>query len=250
MPLLKRATVGSTLTAQGTVLVHWARKIIDDTAQMLDVASGLHTDHTAEMTVGASMTVAEHLLPRWLGVFRARFPEVTVHLRVLNSSTVFVSLANDACDVGFVESPTVPSTLCDTVVARDRLVLVVPPDHPWTRRRRKVTAEELAATPLLVREPGSGTRITLDEALAGYARADPILELGSSAAIRTSVAAGVGPAVLSTLAIADEARSGAVRPVEVDGLDLTRRLRAVWRPPRELRGPAAELVRIARKSTP
>lgn len=247
VPLLKRSTGGSTLTPQGTVLVHWARRITDDAARLLDVASGLHTDHTAELTVGASMTVAEHLLPRWLGEFRGRFPEVTVHLRVQNSSTVFVSLANDACDLGFVESPTVPSRLCSTVVARDRLVLVVPPNHPWTRRRRTVTAEELAATPLLVREPGSGTRTTLDDALADHPRADPLLELGSSAAIRTSVAAGVGPAVLSTLAIAEDARSGALRTVDVDGLDLTRSLRAVWRPPRELRGPAADLVRIAKK---
>jgi DNA-binding transcriptional LysR family regulator len=249
VPLIKRATAGSTLTPQGTVLVHWARQIVDGATELLDVAEGLKSDHTAELTVGASMTVAEHLLPRWLGTFRAEFPEVTVHLRVQNSSTVFVSLANDACDVGFVESPSVPSKLCGTVVARDRLVLVVPPDHRWARRRRKVSAEELAATPLLVREPGSGTRTTLDDALSAFPRAEPILELGSSAAIRTSVAAGVGPAVLSSLAIADDARSGAVRPVEVDGLDLSRALRAVWRPPRELRGPAAELVRIARGSS-
>ncbi|MCF8569290.1 LysR family transcriptional regulator [Gordonia sp. HY002] len=246
VPLLKRATAGSKLTPHGTVLVHWARRTVDDATRLLDVASGLHVDHTAELTVGASMTVAEHLLPRWLGTFRSRFPEVTVHLRVQNSSTVFVSLANDACDLGFVESPTVPSKLCSTVVARDRLVLVVPPEHAWTRRRRQVTAEELAATGLLVREPGSGTRTTLDEALSEYRRAEPLLELGSSAAIRTSVAAGVGPAVLSTLAIADDARSGTVRTVDVAGLDLSRSLRAVWRPPRELTGPAADLVRIAK----
>ena len=86
------------------------------------------------------------------------------------------------------------------------------------------------------------------DALAAYPRADPLLELGSSAAIRTSVVSGVGPAVLSTLAIADDIRTGGLRTVEVDGLDLTRRLRAVWRPPRELRGPAADLVRITRKA--
>ncbi|WP_132992806.1 LysR family transcriptional regulator [Gordonia zhaorongruii] len=245
--LIRRTTAGSTLTPQGTVLVHWARRITGSASEMLDVAAGMATDHTAELTIGASMTVAEHLLPRWLGTFRSRFPEVTVHLRVQNSSTVCVAVQNDACDIGFVEFPAIPSALCSSVVARDRLVPVVPPAHPWARRRKPVHAAELAGTPLLVREPGSGTRITLDDALASYSRADPILELGSSAAIRTSVAAGVGPAVLSTLAIRDDAASGAVRVVDVEGLDLSRKLRAVWRPPRELRGPAAELIRIARK---
>ena len=57
VPLIKRATAGSTLTPQGTVLVHWARQIVDGATELLDVAEGLKSDHTAELTVGASMTV-------------------------------------------------------------------------------------------------------------------------------------------------------------------------------------------------
>ena len=102
----------------------------------------------------------------------------------------------------------------------------------------------LAATPLLTREPGSGTRRTLDVALQDFDRPPPLLELGSGAAIRTSVIGGVGPAVLSTLAIADDVDSGELRVVEVEGLNLERTLRAVWRPPRKLRGPAGELLKL------
>ncbi|AUH67273.1 MULTISPECIES: LysR family transcriptional regulator [Gordonia] len=246
--LLDRVTTGSRLTPDGTVLVHWARRTVDDARALLDVAAGLLSDTAAEVTVDASMTVAEHLMPLWLGTFRTDHPETTVHLRVRNSSAVFEAVASGACDVGFVESPSIPSGLHSAVVARDRLVLVVPPGHKWSRRRRPIDIAELAATPLLVREPGSGTRTTLEVALTGYDIAPPILELGSSAAIRTAVAGGVGPAVLSTLAVQESARSGELRVIDVDGLDLTRELRAVWRPPRTLQGPAAELVRIARRS--
>lgn len=94
---------------------------------------------------------------------------------------------------------------------------------------------------------GSGTRTTLDLALQEYTRAVPLLELGSTAAIRTSVLGGVDPAVLSTLAVADQVRSGDMRVIDVDGLDLDRSLRAVWRPPRQLAGAAGELVRLARR---
>lgn len=246
--LLERVTTGSRLTSDGTVLVHWARRIVESGQAMLDVAEGLRSDTAAEITVDASMTVAEHLMPLWLGTFRAEHAGTTVHLRMRNSTEVFETVASGACDVGFVESPSIPRGLHSAVVARDRLVVIVPPGHKWTRRRTPIDIAELAATPLLEREPGSGTRTTLEHALGGHDRAAPLLELGSSAAIRTAVSGGVGPAVLSTLAVAESARSGELHVVDVDGLDLRRELRAVWRPPSALQGPAAELVRIARRS--
>ncbi|ALG83420.1 LysR family transcriptional regulator [Gordonia phthalatica] len=246
--LLERVTTGSRLTPDGTVLVHWARRIVENGQSLLDVAAGLHSDTAAEISVDASMTVAEHLMPLWLGTFRAEHAGTTVHLRMRNSTEVFETVSAGTCDVGFVESPSVPRGLHSAVVARDRLVVIVSPDHKWARRRAPIDVTELAATPLLEREPGSGTRTTLEYALGDHQRAVPLLELGSSAAIRTAVAAGVGPAVLSTLAVAEGTRSGELRVVEVDGLDLSRELRAVWRPPSTLQGPAADLVRIARRS--
>lgn len=246
-PLLERRPTGSTLTPHGRVLVHWARRVLEDATRLLEVAEGLRSERAAELTVSASMTVAEHLLPRWLGRLRAEHPEVGLHLNVRNSVRVFEDVYEGACAVGFVESPTVPAGLHSTTVAADRLVVVVPERHPWTRRRRPLTVAELAATPLIVREQGSGTRTTLDVALQEYERAAPLLELGSSATVRTSVLSGMGPAVMSTLAVSDEVRAGTLRVVPVVGLDLSRRLRAVWRPPRQLSGPAGDLVTIARR---
>lgn len=247
MPLVHRHPSGATLTPQGTVVVHWARRVLAETTRLLDVAASLHADSAAELTVGASMTVAEHLMPRWLGSFRETHPEVTIHLQVYNSAQVFDRVTVGTCDVGFVETPTIPRGLHSVTVARDRLVVVVAPTHRWARRRRTLSIAELASTPLLVREPGSGARTTVDLALREYDRPAPLLELGSSAAIRTSVLGGVGPAVLSTLAVAEQVESGALRVIDVDGLDLDRALRAVWRPPRRLSGPGGELVRLARR---
>lgn len=211
------------------------------------MAESLSSERSAQLTVSASMTVAEHLMPLWLGDFRGEHVQVGLHLNVRNSAVVFDEVSAGACDVGFVETPTVPPGLHSATVARDRLVVVVPPGHPWARRRTPLSVRELAATPLVVREQGSGTRVTLDLALQEYERAAPLLESGSSAAVRTSVLAGVGPAVLSSLAVSDQVRSGELRVIAVDGLNLDRRLRAVWCPPRQLSGPAADLVTIARR---
>lgn len=246
-PLLLRSPRGSTLTPQGTVIAHWARRVLATTTELLDAAAAMRAEHAAELTVGASMTVAEYLVPEWLGELRRRHPDIQIHLQVHNSTSIFELVSEGGCDLGFVESPTVPAALHSATVARDRLVVVVHPDHPWSRRRRPLTVAELAAAPLVVREPGSGTRTTLDFALSDYPRPAPLLELGSSAAVRTTVLAGFGPAVLSTLAVEDQVRSGELRVIEVEGLGLERILRAVWRGARRLEGPPGELVTIARR---
>ena len=194
------------------------------------------------------MTVAEYLVPFWLGEFRRKHPDVQVNLGVHNSSEVFGRLNADDAQIGFVESPSIPRSLYSVIVARDRLVVVVDPGHPWARRRKPLRAAELAATPLIVREPGSGTRTTLDTMLSGHELAPPLLELGSNSAVKISVTAGVAPAVLSTLAVDSAVRSGTLCEVPVDDLDLSRQLRAVWRAPRRLASPASDLVNIARRA--
>jgi DNA-binding transcriptional LysR family regulator len=245
LPLIERGPNGSKLTAQGTVVAHWARAVLADIEKLLNVAAGLSADRSAELNIAASMTVAEHLMPQWLARFRVLHPDVTIHLQACNSTQVFHQVREGACDIGFVESPAIPHKLHSAEVARDRLVVVVPPRHPWTRGA-PLSAAELAATPLLVREPGSGTRTSLEVALEGYEMAAPLLELGSASAIRSSVLNGVGPAVLSTLAVADPVRTGQLRIVDIDGLEIERSLRAVWAGPRQIEGPAAELIKLIR----
>jgi DNA-binding transcriptional LysR family regulator len=119
------------------------------------------------------------------------------------------------------------------VVAHDELVVIVPPDHKWARRSRAVSASELAQTPLVTRELGSGTRDSLTAALQqalGEAmhQSPPALELSSAAAVRAAVLAGAGPAVLSRLAVTDDLAVGRLRAVAIPELNLHRQLQAIW----------------------
>ena len=124
-----------------------------------------------------------------------------------------------------------------------------------------VTAAELAGTPLVAREPGSGTRRALEEALqaaAGTRGAPPTMELGSATAVREAVRAGLGPAVLSSLAVETDLADGRLLAVRIAGLDLGRQLRAVWAgspalpagPARDLLALAARLGQSAARSAP
>ncbi|KAA2259591.1 LysR family transcriptional regulator [Solihabitans fulvus] len=247
LALVDRTRRGSALTPAGTVVSDWARRVLDEVDGLLTGADALRSERDAQLRVAASMTVAEHLAPGWIGELRRTDPELYVGLQVTNSGTVADLVLRGEVDLGFVESPSVPAGLSTRRVATDRLAVVVPPDHPWARRRRPVGPPELAGTPLVVREPGSGTRDTLERALrlAGAGGIRPLLELGSTTAVRSAVMAGAGPAVLSVLAAGVDLVDGRLVEVSVDGLDLRRSLRAVWPAGRSLVGPAADLLAVA-----
>lgn len=244
--LLDRGARGSTLTPAGALVADWARQLLAAAEGMAVGVASLRGDAEARLRVAASLTVAEHLLPRWLVRLAAQRPDVAVSLAAMNSTDVCRAVLEHAVGVGFVEGPAVSAGLDGQVVARDELAVVVRPDHPWARRRAPLDGDELAATRLVHREPGSGTRQALAAALTGHvAPAVPLLELSTASAVRSAVLAGAGPAVLSTFAVAEDLAAGRLVRVAVTGVDLTRRLRAVWPRGQRPAGPARDLLRIA-----
>ena len=251
VPLIERSPRGSRLTPDGELVAEWAQAAIDAAAALDAGVTSLRARSDAVLRVAASMTVAEYLLPGWLTTLRARDPGTAVALTAGNSTEVAAAVLDGTADIGFVEGPDLPPGLASHQVGADRLTVVVPPGHRWERRRSGITAAELAATPLVAREPGSGTRRYVEQALnsqAGLDRVPPVAQLSSTTAIKSAVAAGIGPAVLSSLAVAPELAAGALRAVKVTGLDLNRRLLAVWAEGRQLIGPAADLRAVAARA--
>lgn len=246
--LLDRSTAGSRLTPAGAVITDWARAVLEQAAALVEGAAALRSRQDSRLHVAASLTIAEELMPGWLVSLRDSAPDAHVGLTVTNSWGVVEALRRGRCDLGFVEGPRVPDDLHRSAVGRDRLAVVVAPGHPWTHRRSALTGRELADTPLLVREAGSGTRETLERALRPYdGIAVPVLELGSTAPLRSAAARGLAPAVLSALAVHEDVASGRLVEVEIDPtVPLHRVLHAVWSKGRELPEPALHLLRVAK----
>ncbi|GAA3748161.1 DNA-binding transcriptional LysR family regulator [Spinactinospora alkalitolerans] len=253
VPLLVRDTTGSRLTPQGRAVLERAGDAVAAAEELLEGVAALRRRRRAVLGVAASMTVAEYLMPGWLAALRAAEPGIEVGLRVVNSEDVGDLVHDGAVDLGFIESLDLPRDLAAAGVGTDRLAVVTAPGHPWARRGRPVAVGELAATPLVMRERGSGTRTTLEQALArtaGVEPAAPALELPSNAAVKVAVTSGAAPAVLSVLAVTGELADGRLREVPVSGVDLRRPLRAVWPRRFRLSAPAAHLVRIATAPQP
>jgi len=178
----------------------------------------------------------------------AGYPPTVVELTVANSTGVLELVRDGKAGLGFIETPHLPSDLVTAHVRDDELLVVTAPGHPLAGRRRPLGLAEIAATPLVMREAGSGTRDTLTDHLAAQ---DPPLrpriamELGTSAAVRSAIAAGVGPGVLSRLAVRDDLVLGRLMAVEVAGPPLTRQLTAVWKPDDPLPPEGQRLLAVA-----
>lgn len=228
-PLIERSALGSRLTTEGSLVADWAREVVG-AANSLDAGlDALRTRSEGRIRLAASLTISEYLAPHWILALRARRPEAALSLRAVNSSDVARLVIEGDVDLGFLEGPELPDGLEARTIARDELVVVVGPDSPWARRRRSMTVDELLETRLVAREPGSGTRHALESTLMEHGSpAEPMVELSSMTAIKAAVEDGVGPAVLSSLAVAGEVALGRLRRVRVEGLSVRRELRAVW----------------------
>jgi DNA-binding transcriptional LysR family regulator len=252
LALIERSPRGSRLTPAGSLVAGWSQAAVNAAAALDAGVTALRREQESRLRVAASLTVAEYLLPGWLTALRSAGPgAAAVALTAVNSAEAAQAILAGTADIGFIEGPDLADGLRAVRVARDELTTVVAPGHPWARRRSGITAAELAAAPLVAREAGSGTRRYLEQAMrdqAGLRLAPPLAELSSTTAIKSSAAAGAGPAVLSSLAVAAELAAGTLRAVPVRGLDLSRDLRAVWLAGRRLSGPARDLYAIAARS--
>ncbi|MHB1582123.1 MAG: LysR family transcriptional regulator [Acidimicrobiales bacterium] len=246
LTLLDRSSGGARLTPEGRAVVEWSERVIDGMEALLAGVAAIRTEGRTQLRLAASMTVAEYLLPGWLQRLRAARPGIALSLQMGNSDRVAELTARRQVDLGFVEGRHVPAGFRSRRVVEDRLILVVAPGHPWARRRRPVQPDELAATPLVLREVGSGTREVLEGAMGELGLAvTTLVELGSTTAIKAAVASGTGPAVLSRLAVEEDVRQRRLAVVALEGLSLDRAVRAIWLPERRLVPTASSLLAVA-----
>lgn len=249
MVLFARSVNGVTLTNDGRLVAEWAATLLD-AAQRFEVAvETLRGPKRGRLRVAASFTVAEYLLPQWIGELHARSTGAKMMLDVRNSGQVTTMVRESEVDLGFTENSVVPTGLRSQVVGSDRLVLIVDAKHKLARRRTPLRLHQLGELRLVVREQGSGTRTFLHDLLSSVGTEEqPSIEVSSTAALKAAVLQSGEPGIVSSLAVERELEMGTLREVAVEGLEKPRYLRAIWHPKRELSLPASLLLSIAKPS--
>jgi LysR family transcriptional regulator, low CO2-responsive transcriptional regulator len=231
------------LTDAGRLLYDYARRILDLHDEARREIAGQPVPIGGELLLAASSIPGEHLLPVLVSRFGKKYPHVRVNASVSDSLAVIRQVERGEASLGMVGRKADSPHLEFRYLARDRMVLIVPPGHVWSRRKR-VSVEQLRGHPLILREVGSGLRHCFEKSLkqSGLSLADllVVLELGSNEAIKEAVLQGVGLAILSVYAVRKELRSGALHALEVRGircdrgLYIVRDLRRALPPPAHL----------------
>ncbi len=218
------------LTKIGEQVYKNAEKIFEQYAIMENSVKEMTGDIDGVLLIGASITIAEYLLPVLLGDFKQRYPDVHIRLTVSNTDGIVSLVETNAIDLGLVEAPVNNKNLAVELCRMDQLVAIAQPKHPLTKRS-EVTTSKLATYPLIFREEGSGTREVIIEYFnqAGMSMDDLniVMELGSVEAIKSAVVSGMGVSILSRSAIQKELQLGLLKEVKLSS-PLTRPLSFVY----------------------
>ncbi|MGA7525001.1 MAG: LysR family transcriptional regulator [Acidobacteriaceae bacterium] len=236
------------LTEAGTVLLDFAHKGARLAEQALAALESTRGGTAGMLRIGASLTVAQYILPRLLGAFREQHPRVALSVTSGNTENILAALSRGEIDLGMIEGPASSREVFRQRVFEDRLVLIVGRKYPWPSKT-PVPVLALRQVPLLMRERGSGSGRVVELALrrAGLRLKDLhiTLTLDSIVAIVSGVEAGLGAGFVSEWAVRKELRLGTVRVVPVEDLDIRRDLSLIRRFGPIPDGPAGAFERFA-----
>ena len=208
------------LTPAGERVAEFAERIFDLYSEMENTVRDLTGEISGALTIGASTTIAEYMLPALLGEFKNQYPEINLRLKVSNSEGIVSMVEHNVIDLGVVESPVSNKNLIVEVCHIDQLVVVAAPTHELAKRGRKVKASDLVRYPFVSREEGSGTREVIMQYLLDE-KVNPgelnfSLELGSPESIKGAVEAGMGITILSRSIIDKELKLNTLVALELD----------------------------------
>jgi DNA-binding transcriptional LysR family regulator len=204
----------------------------------------------AELSIGASHTIAVYLLPRLLPHLIREWPKLGIHVVGGSTNEVLQALTTHQISVGLIEAPAHRPDLKIELFGQDELSLVVRHDHRWAKKHT-VRAAELVQEPILLREVGSGMRQFVEDYLErnGVLRQQlrTVVDLNSTEGILAAVEAGLGIGFVPSLAIEKALALGSVKVVQLDNGPIRRQLNIVLLNGPDPRGPVSQLLDLLRE---
>lgn len=214
--LFDRASNTVTLTPAGEMLYRYAKEILNLYAAAEKNIGEIIGFVKGSISVGASSTIGNYLLPGVIADFRKTHPKIKVHLLVGNTKRVVELLNAGNIDIGLVEGDVARQKMVVDKLVADELALIVPPLHPLAKKRN-VSIFEITKEPFIFREEGSGTRQVIEKYLGKYSITPQnmmiSMVLGSTEAIKESVENGIGIAIVSRWAVRKEIKYGTLKPL-------------------------------------
>lgn len=224
--LFDRAGKRLILNKLGTQLLPQAIAVLEH-ASMLDKELQGQSALT-DLSIGATMTIGNYLATLLIGEFMQQHTSCKINLHVQNSEQIEQLVAQYQLDLALVESLCQHPNIESLPWMNDELVVFCAPNHPLAKHG-KASLEQLQEYAWILRERGSGTRLTFDQATRHLAKPlNILLELEHTEAIKRAVESGLGISCISRLALRDAFRRGSLVPIETPELDLNRQFFFIW----------------------
>jgi DNA-binding transcriptional LysR family regulator len=223
--LLDRTPRGVKPTREGLALMRHADTLFAAERAAEEELRALRNLDSGSLRIGASTTIATYFIPEYLGAFHAAHPGIDLQLTSANTRDIARLMLAHELEIGLVEGPVEEEGLISEPWRTDVMELIVGPDHPFAREEQPIDPRRIADEILIVREPGSGSREVIAQALSAR-KIDPVrtLEIGSTEAIKQVVAAGLGVSIVSAAAARDQVALKRLSTVKMRGLQIERTL--------------------------
>jgi DNA-binding transcriptional LysR family regulator len=245
VPLFDRGGRRAQLTEAGHLLLSYGEKILSLCQETCRAIEDLQNLRGGTLIIGASQTTGTYMLPRMIGLFREKYPDVSVQLHVHSTRRTAWSVVNGQIDLAIVGgeiSPELTQALEVVPYAEDELALIVPTSHEFAQRGT-ILKEDLYELKFISLDAQSTIRKVIDQVLTrcGIDTTDLKLEmeLSSIEAIKNAVQSGLGAAFVSTSAIEKELQMGVLKRLKIDQVIVKRTLSVIYNPNR-YRSKAAE----------
>jgi DNA-binding transcriptional LysR family regulator len=252
--LFERNASGVTLTAAGEILYQYANRLCAIAEEAENELAHLKGQASGELVLGASTTIAQYVLPPLLARFAKLFPAIQLQVFSQNTEGVAEGVASGRFALGLIEGPALRRDLKVKVWFDDELLLTVPATHEWAGLSG-IAPEKLLTVPLVMREPGSGSRHVVEKGLqeAGLRlRSLRIaMELDSTEAILSCIEAGLGVGIVSTWAVARRLSAGSLATLRIGDKPMIRHFSfALPQGPYEENSAADRMVRFLESAVP
>ena len=225
VPLFDRTGGHISLTPAGKALLPLAEKMKALSDDALAAVAGAYGQHAGELSLGASQTIGQYLLPKFVAGFLHTNPNVRITARSGNSDAMLEALVAQEIQLALIEGPEQRKDLHIEPFMEDHMVLVVPASHDWANQ--EIEPDDLTSQPLLMREFGSGSRRVIEHALASIGLKPKdlkiLMELDSTEGLLSAVEAGLGITFVSRWAVRNQLALGTLVLARVRGLKLSRR---------------------------
>jgi DNA-binding transcriptional LysR family regulator len=240
----------TSLTPAGVTLLQYVRQIEAIANDAIAALAPFGGQEGAELSIGASHTIAVYLLPKLLTSLLRDWPKLRIHVTGGSTNEVLHALTSHQIAIALIEAPAHRPDLKIEVFGEDELVLIVRPDHRWAKKQT-VRAAELVQEPILLREVGSGMRQFVEGFLEknGVLRRQlrTVVGLNSTEGIIAAVEAGLGIGFVPHLAIEKALGLGSVKVIHLDNGPIRRQLSIVLLNGPDPRGPVNQLLELLRE---